>query len=591
METNDLTAYAALSKGAEWMTLPIQPETWIWMPGQWITYSSDLETIDFLSSAGWENVGLVSQIGVALWVLCGQLADTRLMSTKAGGGQQDYAVWTATADRERIEYLPVLLAFTVPTSQQAEAVSLGALKKLPTRPAIPPAQLGEIALILSVENNKAHWTRAHISKLDQDSQQLQQRLGAALSRLASARNLERPAWLAQWKEIQAMVRLLAADYWRAYQDMQHVKAPHVPNVFKDGMAWQALNMHVQGMHSAIYHKQEWREEQGMLPFYIHQFSTGYTQTWLQEPGQEGINADLASEELTKRLAELGDLEGDIVTIQIAQTMSASDETGEAVLTPEAILEYRGIQPKAHHEGEVTRYSGHRAEDVQAVIDAFERTAWLRLKVWQQIKRRGGKDVEISEQSSYILIESRIVQNPLDQAEPGRLIAWKYRMGKWLRPFMDEGQAGRYFGLTMKKTLEYDYYRQTWEKRLARYFTVHLCIAAKEGTGLIRRHIGKLLDECGLPLDQRNPQRSKNRFEKAMQQLVADGIIGSWLYTDDSQLPSKQWLDTWLGRTVAVTVAPGALQAGYQQMIEAAQKRRAALPTPQQSKKQGKRQAR
>ncbi len=578
----DLTAYSTLGERATWVTLPIQPDTWVWWPGRWIVYPNNLETADALVSAGWENVGLASQSGVALWVLCGQLADIRLTLTE-GSQDKDYSLWTTSADRERIEKLPVILAFTVSAEQQKQAIRPGTIKRLPNRPAIPPAQLGEIGVILSVEGAKGHWTRVHISKLSQSSQQLQRRLGAALQRLASD-NLERQDWLAQWKEIQAMARDLAHAYW-TYLDTQSLQRPHVVNVFKDGWAWQALNMHIQGLHSAIYHKQEWEKQPGMLPFYTYTFSTGYTQTWLQEPGQESINADLASEELTKHLAALGDLEGDIITIQIAQAMAAEDSQAEVVLTPESILEYRGIKPKTDGDG---YKAGHRAEDIQAVIDAFERTAWLRLKVWQQIKRRGNKQIEISEQSAYILIESRIYQRTLDENDKGRLIAWHYRMGKWLRPFMDESQAGRYFGLTMKKTLEYDYYRQAWEKRLARYFTVHLCIAAKEGASLIKRHVGKLLSECGIELDQRNPQRSKDRFEKAMHQLAADGMIGDWKYTDDSPLPARQWLDTWLGRSIAVTLGPRALEA-YQPMREAAQKRR-ALPAPKPHKRQGKRSA-
>lgn len=568
----DLSFYALREGEAEFYH--VEPtNAWLWAPGPPIL-PHNLATRSELIGAGWEDTGpFIPDKPIAPFALYQYLADVRY-TDNAGR----LHLWTPTVDRERMEKLPVLLACPAPPG-----ISLVA-RTVRSNRILPPAQFGELAIILQ-GNGKPLCCSLH--KLGDESQQLQQCLGMALDTLAAAHALERDAWLTQWKEIQAMARDLARAYWRAYQDTQQIERPPMPNVFKDGHTWMALNMHLQGMHTAMYHNRNWKEEPGVLPYYTHQFSTGYTKTWLQQPG-ESVNADLASEELTKHLAALGDLEGDIVTIQIAQALASSDEKGETMLTPEAVLEYRGIQPMRDAEG---YRAGHRAEDIQTVIGAFERTAWLRLKVWQQIRRRGGKDVEISGESSYILIEERIYQRPLDEVDKGRLIAWKYRMGKWLRPFMDDSQAGRYFGMLMKKTLEYDYYRQTWEKRLARYFTVHLCIAAKEGAAHIKRHIGKLLEECGLTLNERDPQRTKDRFEKALRQLVADGIIGDWKYTDDSPLPARHWLPIWLDRTVAITLGPKALEA-YQPMIEAAKTRRAmmqALLVPMPSKKRGKRQ--
>lgn len=582
----DLSFYPVRTHVAGWLMFPNKPEAWLWTPS-WLVYPSDPSTIDLFTSTGWVKTGTWDNPKLASWVLSSQLSDIRFLST--GEGQPD-ELWTPAQEKARVESLPVLLAFTL-TSEQKKAAVPGPGKSLITPRALPPANLGEIGIILAGEGDQPSYKSYQIGELSHKSQELQRRIKSALSRLTSAHDLERSAWLEQWEEIQSMARDLARDYlahdnWKAHENMQQVKAPHVPNVFKDGYAWTALNMGLQGTQSAIYHNDSWKEEPGIPAYHDSQFEHGNTRVWLQDPTQTNINAEMASEELTRHLAALSDLEADIVTIQIAQAMAAQNDLAEAILTPEAILEYRGLAQKAHKEGEITRYSGHREEDREKVIAAFERTTWIRLKVQQWVNRtRGGKGKLFEVESAYVLIKEWLRQPTLDDTPP-RLIAWRYQMGTWLAPFMDEAEAGRYFGVLMKKTLEYNIKNELVEKRLARYFAIHLCIAAKNGAASIKRYVGKLLEECALPIDHRNPQRTKDRFEKALAQLIVDGIIGDWKYTDASPLSPRQWLDDWRGRSIIVTLGPRALQA-YQPMLEKAQARRTTLAAPQQSKKQNK----
>jgi hypothetical protein len=110
---------------------------------------------------------------------------------------------------------------------------------------------------------------------------------------------------------------------------------------------------------------------------------------------------------------------------------------------------------------------------------------------------------------------------------------------------------------LQQALRYDPYHERWEKRLARYFTFHLRIGRKGGDPLPRR-IGAVLDELRLSISRRNPSVSRERFEKAMDRLVADGVVGGWGYSARAKatlakLPARGWLKDWLGCTVEVRV--------------------------------------
>ena len=136
------------------------------------------------------------------------------------------------------------------------------------------------------------------------------------------------------------------------------------------------------------------------------------------------------------------------------------------------------------------------------------------------------------------------------------MAWCYRPGPWLAPFLVP--PNRQTALLAPTVLRYDPYHERWEKRLGRYLTFHLRMDARRAGGapLVRR-LGPLLDELGLPLDRRHPERTRSRCEAALDRLVRDGVIGAWAYTsaartDLAALPARRWLDQWRAATIAIT---------------------------------------
>lgn len=59
----------------------------------------------------------------------------------------------------------------------------------------------------------------------------------------------------------------------------------------------------------------------------------------------------------------------------------------------------------------------------------------------------------------------------------------------------------------------------------------------------------------LEIDSRFPQRTKDRFEKAMNRLKEDGVIDDWHYKGELNLPSKRWQEQWLQSMIAIHIAP------------------------------------
>jgi hypothetical protein len=76
-----------------------------------------------------------------------------------------------------------------------------------------------------------------------------------------------------------------------------------------------------------------------------------------------------------------------------------------------------------------------------------------------------------------------------------------------------------------------------------------------GTTIVRQ-VGTLIDELSLPVDRRNPEKTRQRLEKALNRLLADKQIDHWQYQEDPNLlPPRKWIENWLAHHVRVDAAP------------------------------------
>jgi len=261
--------------------------------------------------------------------------------------------------------------------------------------------------------------------------------------------------------------------------------------------------------------------------------------------------------LWDQVRELDDLTGDVLLAAFTQWLTRQ-EAGSTWITADAILDYRGIKPIMKKEGNSRRRAGHHWEHKAAIARAFEQLdhLWLYIDNMEVVelkgkRRRPGKLHHL--ESKAIAISDRISQGGLGG---GHLpVAWHYRPGEWARPFLQEGF--RQTALLAQQSLQYDPYRETWEKRLSRYFAFHWRIQAHQGNYSQPYRVDTLLKAISKEPNKERPNRTRERLEKALDHLQADGITTSWEYQkgDEGALPTKGWLPAWLNWTVEVIPPP------------------------------------
>ncbi len=343
------------------------------------------------------------------------------------------------------------------------------------------------------------------------------------------------------------------------------QARAIAPAFRAGTATIPTSLPVQGLFAALHaaplgvqteSNQGWQQtEDGQLWFPYRKDSGTVVTSWSSPEGtmMTPEMADL----LTRKFQGLSDLDGDVLTACLVQYMEHHDQDGLTLLDATTILDYRGIEPIKHHDGKVTRRAGHRTEDIREIAASMDRLTCLHIdlqhvEVWETIEGKKSKARNyITHKSKVLLVEEWWEQTTVLRTN-GFPVRWGFRIGAWLVPFL---QGSRQTAQFLQKILEYDPYRETWEKRLGRYLTFQFRIVAKDNAPL-RRNIDTLLSECWLPVDASNPQRTKDRLARALNRLAADGVIGGW--TDELEhgknpaLPARKWLPTWKNWTIAFT---------------------------------------
>jgi hypothetical protein len=401
----------------------------------------------------------------------------------------------------------------------------------------------------------------------------------------AARKYPPDIWLARWGEVQQMAQELAAAYWE-YHQSQHAAVPPTrqvpapPNVFRSDHSLivsplNALQI-AQGLSSRT-----WQTRQDGTPYYRAATRKGAktgenTSTEMELRLEDAPEPPLPAQEQVTQLWQLtrarSDLDGDLFLAQWAQYLNAPKEPeGYVWLTGDQFLVYRGIEPitKAEPDGD-RRRAGQRTEDKQEISAALVRqmAVWVRVRAMLE----GGHDAnnarrkrlrarrQYTHESRLWLVPEVVRQHELSGATPDKasshIVAWRYKPGTWATPFLEA--PNRHFAQLCQTTLRYDPYRQQWEKRLARFFMFYLRISGGPNYGgtTIRRAVGDLLTELELPIDIENPQRTRQRFEQALAQLVADRVIDAWDYAKDNQpLPRRRWLLVWERWGIYVTAAP------------------------------------
>ena len=418
-----------------------------------------------------------------------------------------------------------------------------------------------------------------INQMPQETQELFDQMHKRIEELTLSSSIDQQSVV---NEVHRMAKKLAVAYYEHYNQVvqsdtslkqERPIPPNVSDIFATGNALVPTNQVFQdvlgSIHNAASGAKRWHFPPNSPPFYSNETQSGSTIIEIMRDEKEILD-DRATESLWAQVREFTDLDGDTALCMIAQLIKGPlDENRSTWFFAGNMLDYRGIQPimKADEPGGKKRRAGHRQEDLQGIAQSVARVSNMWLTIERFIheetpkgKKAKGKRREYTHKGRFIPIDEIWYQQELPSGDsaierhraPRMAIGWRIRSGEWLNTFLSK--QNRYVAYLCQQALKYDPYREQWEKRLARYFFFHIRMNAASG-GIFNREIGKMIDELSLPTEEDRPQRTKDRFEKAMNRLVQDGQIDGWEYKEKIEYKARGWVKTWLQTRITVYVAP------------------------------------
>lgn len=269
-------------------------------------------------------------------------------------------------------------------------------------------------------------------------------------------------------------------------------------------------------------------------------------------------------------ADLSDLDADVLdllsSLWLQQARSPNDP-GFADI--DELLGMRALKPKTGAEG---RSSGYRLEQRQQLYRSLQHISslWITMSQMDSFspiplskkQRRTQQEVQ-----SRAFVITDVSGQRLGDA-PFEVKRFLFRPGAVFGQFLYG--PGRQTALLSARAVEYDPYRHDWEKRLARYLSWQWRIQASRGNYLRSFKIRTILDAVGKTIDERNPQRTRERLEKAFDTLIEDRIVQAWQWDqwDEAIMQEKSWVGRWLDWTVIIE-PPDSVKQAYQAILRPA----------------------
>lgn len=285
-----------------------------------------------------------------------------------------------------------------------------------------------------------------------------------------------------------------------------------------------------------------------------------------KPDVEDV-AFLSPEEIAKwqpiisaRVKKLDDITADCLDIILAIWLrSAKHPTDVVTVKADDFLELRGLKKHLSGGGRRGGYGVELRKEIAGQLQALKTTYLVvqEMEVTETVSGKRGKysrRKSVTMESPVIVITGRGGQATMaGDVEP---FVWNVRPGDVFANFLFG--AGRETALISRKALEYDPYRQKWEKRLTRYFSYLWRVRQAKGTYSEPVCIKTILDELNLASELR-PDRVQERLEKALDILRADGVVASWQYEEGTDIGSfggkKGWFACWLQSRITVEPPP------------------------------------
>ena len=300
------------------------------------------------------------------------------------------------------------------------------------------------------------------------------------------------------------------------------------------------------------------------------------QAQLRPPGADGPAA-LAEEQVEawaqlmwRQRGELSDLDADALDALSALWLSQARSVGDrAVADVDGILTMRGIKPRSRGNGRRSGFEpDQRAEIARAL--AHIQNIWIDIAQVEAPDEAGGDTagpVEVRGKTK-LTLQSRafVITDRLGLTdESGAMVdmnRFVFQPGEVFARFLLG--PGNQTALLSAKALKYDPYRQTFEKRLARFLSWQWRVTALGGRARPYR-MAELLDAAGKEIDERHPNWTRERMERALDTLQEDGVIARWQYDrwDESAVERRGWAALWRESTLLID-PPAAVMDHYLQ---------------------------
>ena len=274
-----------------------------------------------------------------------------------------------------------------------------------------------------------------------------------------------------------------------------------------------------------------------------------------------------AERLWQQREALSDLDADALDALSALWLyQARTPQEDALAEVDELLALRGLHAKRDGHG---RRGGYEPEQRTAMLQALAhlQNLWLDMSALEVYDvttagRRRHTPTRQAIQSRAFTITDLFGQTRLDGGFD--LHKFLFRPGKVFAHFLFG--PGRQTALLAVQALRYDPYRQTWEKRLARYLSYQWRCKAREGRYWQPFRVATLLAAVGAELDQRKPSRTRDRLEKALETLLQDVLITAWQYErwDEAWTMHRGWAHHWLQATILIE-PPEVIRATYHRL--------------------------
>ena len=246
--------------------------------------------------------------------------------------------------------------------------------------------------------------------------------------------------------------------------------------------------------------------------------------------------------------ELSELDVDIFDALCCYFLSKAKHHQDSVeIHLDDLLSIRGLKQKLGGNG---RRGGYEIDQREQVLKALARIQSLWIDLEKVVIYKKGKPIQMKLQGRAFIFNNQHNEDYFvdEQSLEKKFV---FTVGEVFAQFLYG--SGRQVALLPIQALQYNPYRQKWEKTLIRYLSWRWRTQARRGDYLQPHKISTLLEVTGQEMNERTPSRTRDRLEQAFDTLLQDGVIAAWHYEkwDESIVSTNGWARIWENSTVLI----------------------------------------